>query len=170
MAWERGGTEGMTIMTTTSCPACGVVVPSRIGRCPSCRAWMGRRRIAIGFAAVFLAIITAWILIQIRGRVWPAAPRLSVQITPAVSGLSADERGTDASAIVDNPNPMPVDVTIRVRGFDITDRPVIEKTIRPIRNLPAGGMRTIQAYLDATPLKSVTFEVIDVNPVDPDRP
>jgi hypothetical protein len=69
-----------------------------------------------------------------------------------------------------HPNPTPVDVTIRVRGFDITDRPVIEKTVGPFRNLPAGGTRSIQAYLDTTPLKSVTFEAVAVNPVDSDRP
>jgi hypothetical protein len=158
------------LSSTRPCPACGVVVPTRIGRCPSCRAWLGRRLIAVGLAGAFMAVISVWTLIQIRGLGWTAAPRLSVQITPAISGLSLDERGTDASVIIDNPNPMPVDVTIRVRGFDITDRPVIEKTIGPFHHLPAGGTRSIQAYLDTTPLKSVTFEAIAVNPVNSGRP
>jgi hypothetical protein len=95
---------------------------------------------------------------------------VSVKITPAISQLSRDERGTDAWTTIDNPNPMPVDVTIRVRGFDITDRPVIEKTIGPFHHVPAGGTRPIQAYLDTTPLKSVTFEAIAVHPVDSDWP
>jgi hypothetical protein len=130
---------------------------------------LGRRQIVVGLAAASLAVISAWTLILMRGPVWTAAPRVTVQITPAISLRSPDERGTDASATINNPNPMPVDVTIRVRGLDITDRPVIEKTIGPL-HFPAGGIRDIQAYLDATPLKSVAFEAIAVNPVDPDRP
>jgi hypothetical protein len=153
-------------MTTRSCPACGVVVPKRVGRCPSCRAWLGRRRIAVGLAAAFLAVISAWTLILMRGPGRAAAPRVTVQITSAFSVLSADEKGTDALATIDNPNPMPVDVTVRVRGFDITDRRVIEKTIGPFRNVPAGGNRPIETYLDATPLASVTFEAIVVTPKD----
>ena len=35
-------------MPTSSCPACGVVMAKRIGRCPSCRAWLGRRPVAVG--------------------------------------------------------------------------------------------------------------------------
>jgi hypothetical protein len=159
----------MRIMTRRSCPACGVVVPRRIGRCPSCRAWLGLRLIAVGLAAAFLAVISAWTLILMRGPVWTAAPRVTVQITPAISLRAPDNRGTDALATINNPNPMPVDVTVRVRGFDITDRPCIEKTIGPF-HLPAGGIRDIQAYLDATPLKSATFEAIVVNSVDSDRP
>ena len=73
-------------------------------------------------------------------------------------------------ATIDNPNPMPVDVTIRARGFGVTGRHCIERTVGPFRGVPAGGTRDIQVYLDATPLKSVTFEAIAVNPVDPDRP
>lgn len=157
-------------MTARSCPVCGVVVPKRIGRCPSCRAWLGRRLIAVGLAGAFLAVISVWIFTQVRGPAWAAAPRVAVQITPGISVRSPDESGTDAWATTDNPNPMPVDVTIRVQGFDITDRPVIEKTIGPFRNVPAGGNRDVQAYLGATPLKSVTFEATAVNPVDPRRP
>jgi hypothetical protein len=95
---------------------------------------------------------------------------VSVQITPGGSRLSPDERGTDASATIDNPNPIPVDVTIRVRGFDLTDHPVIAKTVGPLPHVPAGGFRPIQVHLEATPLKSVTFETIAVDPVDSDRP
>jgi len=149
-------------MTTRSCPACGAVVPKRIGRCPSCGAGLGRRLMIVGLPGAFLAVIAVWIFIWMRN----SAPRLTVQITPAIVLRSPDERGTDASAMIENPNPVPVDVTIRVRGFDISDRPVIEKTIGPFYHLPAGGSRPIQAYLDTTPLKSVTFEAIAVKPVD----
>ncbi len=131
---------------------------------------VGTVRIAVGLAGAFMVVIFAWTVIQIQGLGWTAAPRVSVQITPAISRLSLDERGTDAWATIDNPNPIPVDVTIRVRGFDITDNFVIEKTVGPYHNLPAGGSRPIQVYLDATPLKSVTFESVAVDPVDSDRP
>jgi hypothetical protein len=59
-----------------------------------------------------------------------------------------------------------VDVTVRVRGLDIADNAVIEKTLGPFHNVPARGIRDLQVYLDATPLKSVTFEAIDVTPSD----
>jgi hypothetical protein len=157
-------------MGTMHCPGCGVVVPEKLGRCPSCRAWLGHRLIAIGLAGALMAVGCAWALIQMRGPGQPAAPRLSVQITPGVPHLAPNASGTDTSATIDNPNPMPVDVTIRVRGFDITDRSVIEDTIGPFRNVPAGGFLPIQAYLDATPLKAVTFEAIAVKPVKSDRP
>lgn len=156
-------------MAPRPCPACGAVVSKRIGRCPSCRAWLGRRRIAAGLVAALLAVASAWTLILMRGPAWTAATRVTVRISPAISLRSPDERGTDALATINNPNLMPVDVTIRVRGYDITDRPVIEKTIDPF-HLPAGGTRDIQAYLDATPLQSVTFEPIAVNPIESDRP
>jgi hypothetical protein len=114
----------------------------------------------------FLAAISACTFVLTRRLGPTAAPGLRVQITPAVSMLSLDQRGTDALATIDNPNPVPVDVIVRVRGFDMTDRAVIKTTIGPFRNVPAGGSRPIQAYLDATPLKSVTFEPIAVNPID----
>ena len=157
-------------MTATPCPACGVALPKRVGCCPACRAWLGRRQTSVSLAGALIAVAAAWALIHLRGLTWTATPPLSVQITPAISLRSPDDRGTDARATIVNPNPMPVGVTIRVRGFDITDRPGIEKTIGPFPNLPPGGSRSIHAYLDATPLKSVTFEAVAVNPVDADRP
>src|SRR5262245_60272947 len=114
----------MESMTTNHCPACGVVVPKRIGRCPSCQAWLGRRLVTVGLAGAFVAAIFAWTLIRIRAPGATAAPRVSVQITPGIAIRSPDNRGTDALATVANLNPVPVDVTVRVRGFDITDRPV----------------------------------------------
>jgi hypothetical protein len=157
-------------MTTPACPACGVKLRKRVGRCPACRAWLGRRQTSVRLAGALIAVIAACALIHLHGLAWTATPPLSVQITPAISLRSPDDRGTDAWATIVNPNPMPVDVTIRVRGFDITDRPHIEKTIGPFPRLPPGGSRSIQAYLDATPLKSVTFEAVTVNPADADRP
>jgi hypothetical protein len=90
-------------MTARSCPVCGVVVPMRIGRCLSCRAWLGRRLIAVGLDGAFMAVISVWTLIQMRGPGWPVAPQVSVQITPGISILSLDERGTDAWATIDTP-------------------------------------------------------------------
>jgi hypothetical protein len=121
--------------------------------------------VAVGVALASLAVATASTLIGIRVIGWNAAPGVTVQITPGFSCLSRDERGTDAFATVKNPNRMPVDVTLRVRGLDITERPVIEKTVGPFRNIPAGGARDVQVYLDATPLTSVKFETVAVRPV-----
>jgi hypothetical protein len=119
---------------------------------------MGRRPIAVGLAALLLAIIAAGAIIAIRGLGWTPGPQLTVQITPAVSARSADDRGTDAWATITNSNAIPVDVTVRVQGFDISRRPFIEKRMGPFRHLPPGGSRDIQVHLDTTPLESVTVE------------
>jgi hypothetical protein len=131
---------------------------------------LGLRSVAVCLGVVLVVVIFSCTFIMMRGAGWTAAPRVTVQVSPPISLRSPDQRGTDALATINNPNSVPVDVTIRVRGFDITDRPVIEKTIGPFHNVPAGGNRPIQTYLDATPLRSVTFEAIAVDPVDSDRP
>jgi hypothetical protein len=86
-------------------------------------------------------------------------------VTSSVFFLSADERGTDAYATIDNPNRVPVNITVQVRGYDIADHVVIEETIGPVRRIAPGGSSPIQAHLAATPLHSVTFEAVDVHPI-----
>jgi hypothetical protein len=157
--------------TTETCPTCGVVVPGRLGRCPACGVRSGRRPIVIGIALVSLAAVLgigAFAWTRYFGR--NPAPRPIIVVTPGVSRLSPDARGTDVAATLDNPNPMPVDVTIRVRGLDITNRVVVEKTLGPYRGLRPGTRRDIGTHLSATPLETVTFEPIDVAPTDLDRP
>jgi hypothetical protein len=160
----------MTIVKMMSCPACGVVQPKRTGRCPACRARLRPNVVIVVLVGVFMAVACACALIQIRGFGWSAGPGMSVKITPGISARSNDDRGTDAWSSIENPNRVPVDVTIRVRGFDIADRAVVEKTIGPIRNLRPGAVRPIETYLDATPLKSVTFDAVAVDPADAARP
>lgn len=166
MSRRRAGVAvGLTIKTTKTCAMCGVVVLKRVGRCPSCHTWLGRRLIVLGVGAALLVVASTCALIGIRRIWWPPAPRLSIQISAGICLRSPDQRGTDALASINNPNSVPVDVTLSVRGFDITDRSVVEKTIGPFRNLPAGGNRAVQAYIDGTPLKSVAFEAVRVTPV-----
>jgi hypothetical protein len=153
-----------------SCPACGVVQPKRTGRCPACRARLRPNVVIVAFVGVFITVACAGAFFKIRGFGWSAAPGLSVKITPGISARSNDDRGTDAWSSIENPNSVAVDVTIRVRGFDIADRAVVEKTIGPIRNLRPGAVRPIDTYLDATPLKSVTFDAVAIDPADTDRP
>jgi hypothetical protein len=160
----------MTIVKMMSCPACGVVQPKRTGRCPACRARLRPNVVIVVFVGVFMTVVFTCALIQIRGFGWTAVPRMGVKITPGISARSSDDRGTDAWSSIENPNPVPVDVTIRVRGFDIADRAVVEKTIGPLRNLRPGAVRPIETYLDATPLKSVTFDAVAVDPADADSP
>lgn len=150
-----------------SCPACGVVAPGRIGRCPSCGAWTGLGLAAVRLAAALAATIAVsalvWALRPGRG----ASPAMGVRVTSGGSFLSADERGTDVSATIDNPNPVPVNVTVRVRGYDITDRVVVEEIIGPFRHVPPGGPYPIRAHLETTPLKDVTLEAVDIHPSNP---
>ena len=155
----------MTV-TTRMCPACGVVAPGRRGPCPSCGAAGSARpgRIAIVLLAVTCAAaLAAWGLTPAR----KPASGLSAQVIPGNFGYSADRRGTDAAATIENSNPVAVDVTVRVRGFDITNRAVAEQTLRPYRNIPPGGTRPIRAYFDMTPLRNVVFEVVEVIPFRP---
>ena len=157
--------------TASSCPACGVVVPGKLDRCPACGAGSGRRPIAGRMALASIAVVLAIGAIVWAGRFGRGpAPKTIVVVTSGIHRLSPDGRGTDAEATIDNPNPMPVDVTIRVRGLDIANRVVAEKTLGPYRGLPPGTARDIRTSFDMTPLASVTFEAVDVAPTDPDRP
>ena len=160
----------MTIVKMMSCPVCGVVQPKRTGRCPACRARLRPNVVIVVLVGVFMTIAFTCALIQIRGFRWSGGPGLSVKITSGISARSNDDRGTDAWSSIENPNLVAVDVTIRVRGFDIADRAVVEKTIGPLRNLRPGAVRPIETYLDATPLKSVTFDAVAVDLADTDRP
>ncbi len=115
------------------------------------------------------AIVIAWLLATSGPLSRKPDPRSIVLVTSGASWLSADERGTDASAIIDNPGSAFVNVTVKVRGLDLANRVVIEKTLGPYRNVPPGGHRPIETYLDATPLESVAFDVVAVESIKSKR-
>lgn len=159
------------MLTATSCPACGVVLPGRLVRCPACGVRPGRRPVGFRVIVVTVAAILAigavvWVGFVGRGR----SPLLTVEVTPGVSRLSPDARGTDVVATIDNPNPMPVDVTVRVRGIDIAKNVVAEATLGPYRGLRPGAVRPIRHHFATTPLDSVAFEAVEVTPSDLDGP
>jgi hypothetical protein len=81
--------------------------------------------------------------------------------------LALDERGSEVSATIDNPNPVPVDVIVLVMGHDITDRVVVQEKAGPYRRIPPGGPHVIQARLEATPLEKISVKTLEVRPSDP---
>jgi hypothetical protein len=89
-----------------------------------------------------------------------------VQVTVDAVLRSADGRGTDVLGTIHNPSRQPLAMMVRVRGYDIADRAVLERTVGPFRNVRPGQPYAIQAYLDAVPLKTATFEPVDVHPAD----
>ena len=154
-------------MTETRCCAgCGAVVPGRVGRCPSCGTWAGRdvvaKRAVMALAAVIAASVVVWAVRH--GTARSAVMRVRVTLTGFL--LSRDAKGTDVSATIDNPNPVPVSLKIRIRGYDITDRVCLEETIGPFRRIPPGVPYPIDVHLGTTPLKSVDVEAVDVQPVE----
>jgi hypothetical protein len=126
--------------------------------------------VTVRIAALLAAAIAVSGLVWVMVSTWRARSTMGVQVSSGGQLPSPDARGTDIWATIDNPNPMPVDLKVRVRAYDITHRVVLEKILGPFRRVPPGESYPIQAYLDATPLDSVTFEAVDVEPTDPPSP
>jgi hypothetical protein len=118
-------------------------------------------------AGVLAVLVVVGALAWVARLLFPGEPRLDVQVTPGGVRLALDERGSEVSATIDNPNPVPVDVTVLAMGHDITDRLVVQEMAGPYRRIPPGGPHVIQARLDATPLERVSFKTLEVRPSDP---
>jgi hypothetical protein len=148
-----------------ACRACGVVLPGQVGRCPSCGARLGRRRVAawVGGAAVALAPIVLGVALLHRPRLDPSL-KADVHASTAAFRLSSDQKRTEVAGFVDNEGRVPVDVTVRVRGRDYGDNVVADVEVGPIRDLAPGSYRSIRAVLDLTPVKSVSMDVVEVVP------
>jgi hypothetical protein len=119
---------------------------------------------------VLAAIVAVFVVIGAVRMVRRSPPAMRVQVTSGGSILSRDATGTDVMALIDNPNPVPVDVVVRVRGYDISDRVVVEQRIGPFRRVPPGGPYPVEGHLATTPLKSVSFDAVDVRPTAPPEP
>jgi hypothetical protein len=96
---------------------------------------------------------------------WFSNPVAGVEFTNVAHATSLDGQGTDVWATVTNARPVMVDVFVRVRGYDIANRAVVNEVVGPFRNLVPGSATAIDAYLQATPLESVTLEPYSVNEV-----
>jgi hypothetical protein len=123
--------------------------------------------VAVRFAGSLAAMIAVLALIWVMRPGPGPSSVMGVQVTADGFLVSVDARGTDVWATIDNQNPVPVDVAVRVRGYDIGDHIVVEKMIGPFRRVPPGGSYAIQTHLTTTPLKSVTLEAFDVHPTNP---
>jgi hypothetical protein len=117
----------------------------------------------VGLLAALIALLVLGFIVRAgRGR----SSGQGVQVTVEAVLRSADGHGTDVLGTIQNSNRGPVAMAVRARGYDIGDHVVVERTIGPFRDVGPGKPYPIQAYLDATPLKSVTLEPVEVQPVD----
>ena len=149
------------------CRACGVVLPGRVGRCPSCGASLGLGRAP---AWVGLAVVAALALSIIgltrRPRVDPTLAA-DVQAFTGIRRLSADQKRTEVSGFIDNKGRVPVDVTVRIRSRDVVGQVFADFESGPYRNLAPGSSTPIQAILDMTPVESVEIDVVELAPSRP---
>ena len=77
--------------------------------------------------------------------------------------LASDARRTDVTGYIDNDSDFPVNVIVRVRGFDHGDNLVSDIEVGPYRDLLPGTSQRIGAVLGLTPVKSVTMDVVEVS-------
>lgn len=154
-------------MAPMICPACGVTLPRRVGRCPACHARLPKHPLVVGLAAILATLALVGIAIQVHSFWYAPRAELRVEIAPTTPRLSPDARGTDASTTLENLNKVTVVVTVLVRGLDISGKAVVEETLGPFRLRP-GAVRDISVHFDTTPLESVDFEATAVNQADPD--
>jgi hypothetical protein len=96
---------------------------------------------------------------------WFSNPVGGVEFTNVTHATSPDGKGTDVSATVTNARPVTVDVLVRVRGYDVANRAVVDEVVGPFRNVVPGSANVIDTYLQATPLESVTLEPYSVSEV-----
>jgi hypothetical protein len=149
-----------------TCRACGVALPEKLDRCPSCGAKLRRGRVAARIGVVILAIVAVIGLLSLRRPRLDPALKEGVQ-TSAGFRLSLDQKRTEVTGFIDNQNPVPVDVTVRVRGHDFGGNVVADFESGPFRKLAPGSSLPIQATLDLTPVKSVSIDVVEVAPSRP---
>src|SRR3954454_8440078 len=99
-----------------TCRGCGVVVPGRFGHCPRCGRWEGLGLLSTWLLGGLLVLVAVGALAWTTRLLFPGEPTLDVQVTPGGVRLALDERGSEVSATIDNPNPVPVDVTVLIVG------------------------------------------------------
>lgn len=147
------------------CRGCGVKVPWLVGACPSCGTWLGRRWMILGGLGTILVVIGVAVLVVDRFRDHSTLGPLAdnVHIGSSTHKVSADGRGTDVSGTFTNKNLVPVDVTVRIEGLDITDTVVVSHVLGPFKNIPSGRTHGFTHRFETTPLKTVRFELSDIS-------
>jgi hypothetical protein len=161
------GPMGDDMPKPSVCPRCAVAVPPGTAHCPSCQRPLGRRRpvwglvaaAVVGLAAGALALM-GWLGAAGDGTDWAA----KVTVSPGGIRLSADGRGTDVFGLLDNANPVPVDVTVRVVARDVAGDTIAREVAGRYRGVEPGRTLPIRHFIDSTPLETVEFEVIEARP------
>jgi hypothetical protein len=150
------------------CPSCAVTVPPETGHCPLCEQPLGRRRparVLVASSVVGLVVLAAGVLLLTRwfgaeGTDWAE----KVTVSPGGIRLSADGRGTDVFGLLDNANSVPVDVTVRVVARDVGGNTVAREEAGRYRGVEPGRTLPVRHWVDATPLETVEFEVLEARP------
>ena len=145
------------------CRACGVVLPERVGRCPSCGAWMGFTRSA---AWVGLAVVVSLVLWSVRpARRQRVDPSLAsdVRSSGARLQMSSDWKRLEVAGRVENKSQVPVDVVVRVQGKDGLGRVVTVVESEPYRELPAGSLTTVGVTLDTFLVHDVELDIVELS-------
>jgi hypothetical protein len=145
-----------------ACRACGVVLPKRVGRCPSCgsRSWTWRAPAQVGLGAVIGLVV--WSIGPVyRNRV-DSSLAGDVRSSGARLQMSSDWKQLEVVGRVENKSQVPVDVVIRVRGKDAGGRVVTVIESEPYRELPPGSLTTVGVTLDTFLANSVELDIVEL--------